>query len=359
MHVNANIIAAPDRVYCVDLAKNTFQLHVFGPRGERLQRRTLTRSAFERFFADPQRPRGLVVMEACASAHHWARYVQARGHRAKLLPPQFVALHRIGNKTDGNDADAIYAAHCDPRVRAVPVKSIEQQDRCARHRTREQLQRERTACVNHMRGELAERGWIVAKGAAGEHAMRTRVHEPAEGEVTQALLELLALDLERLERIEQQLAQIDRYLEAEANTCPVARRLDTLFGVGAIISTAFAAETGGSVERYADARQFAASVGITAREDSSGQTRRLGPITKRGNPYLRKLLVQGAQSVVNHCQRRDDALCLLARRLLAAHKPRNVVVVAVANRMARIIYALIKHDTVYQPAGRPTLAAAA
>lgn len=356
MNANAKQAAVRDLDYCVDLAKNKFQVHAFGPHGERMLQKTLTRSAFEKFFGAASRARGRVVMEACASAHHWARYVEARGYQAKLVPAQFVAKHRIGNKTDGNDADAIYAAHRDQRVRPVPVKPVEQQDRCARHALRELLQNQRTACINHLRGLLAERGWVAAKGAGGAAAIRARVLAPADAEVSEALLELLASGIAHLDAIEARLTAIDRYLEAEANSCPIARRLDTTFGIGPITATAIAARIGGSVARYADSRQFAASIGLTAREHSSGQSRRLGAITKRGDPYLRRLLVQCAQSVVQNRERREDALCGVAQRLLEAGKRRNVVVVAIANRLARIIYAELKHGVDYQPNGRPASA---
>lgn len=340
-----------DRVYCVDLAKNKFEVHVFSPTAERLQQRTLSRAKFDAFFADPAKAGGLVVMEACGSSHHWSRRLQARGYRTKLVPAQFVAKQRLGNKNDGNDADAIFAVHRDPRVRPVPVKSLEQQDLCAQHRVRELLVNQRTQYINQARGLLAERGCVAARGDAGFAALLDRVvSRPAE-EITPTLVDLIGLIAEQIRGVTAQIAVIEARLRSALDASPVAQRIDSVFGVGGITATAFAGEFGNSVERFADARQFAASLGGTPSEHSSGEKRRLGAITKRGNPYLRKLLVQCAQSVLTASARRDDAICVLARRLLEQGKRRNTVIVAVANRLARIIYAVIKHRTGYHPSG--------
>lgn len=340
---------ASDFVYCVDLAKNKFQVHVFSSCAERLQARTLSRTKFDQFFADPSRAGGLVVMEACASSHYWSRCLQQRGYRTKLVPPQFVAKQRLGNKNDGNDADGIYAVHCDARVRPVPAKTLEQQDLCAMHRVRELLVGQRTQYVNQVRGLLAERGCVAARGAVGFTELLRCLAEHPTPEVTPSLAQLIGLVAQQIHQIDAQIAVIEDQLQAVLATSPVAQRIDTVFGVGVITATAFAGEYGACLNRFADARQFAASIGITPSENSSGDKRRLGAITKRGNPYLRRLLVQCAQSVLQSSQRRDDALCLLARRLLAKHKLRNTVVVAVANRLARIIYAVMKHGDVYRP----------
>lgn len=342
------------RVYCVDLAKNTFQVNTWSTDGVRLKVATLSRSKFDAFFS-PQRSGGArVVMEACASAHHWARTLQARGYQVKLVPPQFVAKQRIGNKTDGNDADAIYAVDRDARVRAVPVKTLEQQDLSAEHCLRDLLVGQRTACINQLRGLLAERGWVAARGAGGMEALLTTLEVPPGGEVTPALIQILVQVKQQIAFIDEQLVQVNRRLAQVAKHHPVARRLDSIHGVGAIIATAVLAQFGNDVRRFADARQFAASMGVTPSEHSSGQTRQLGAITKRGDPYLRRLLIQGSQSVVNVSARRDDPISQLAQRLLP-RKPRNAVVVAVANRLARIIYAVIKHGEPYRY-GKPAAA---
>lgn len=337
-----------DRVYCVDLAKNKFQVNSYSSTGQTLQRATLSRTRFAAFFSDPKRLRGTVVMEACASSCFWARRLQQGGYQVKLVPAQFVAKLRIGNKTDGNDADAIFATHRHPQVRPVPIKTLEQQDLCAQHRLRELLVCQRTQCINQARSLLAERGCVAARGDKGFAELLRNVSADSSDQLTEPLRVLVRQLADQIKFIEVQIDRIEARLVAIASSSPVAQLVDSVFGVGAITSTAFAGEYGFNLQRFADSRQFAASIGITPREDSSGETRRLGRITKRGNPYLRKLLVQCAQVVLMHCQRRDDAICQLARRLLRT-RPRNTVVIAIANRLARTIYAVIKHRQPYRP----------
>ena len=344
--------AAP--VYCVDLAKNTFEAHVFTAHGTCKERHRLNRGNFAKWFADAHRVRGVVVMEACASAHFWGRWLTARGYRVRLLPPVFVAQHRVGNKTDGNDADAIFATHGDRRVREVPVRTVAQQDACAWHRLREGLIGQRTQVLNRARGLLAERGCVTARGHTHLHRMMAELHAREDAEVSRDLLRILEFLGEQCDLIDQQLAKLDDELAAQCAQSPVAQRLDTVLGIGVVTATALAASTGGRVERYADARQFAASVGLTPNERSSGDKRRLGAITRRGDAYLRRLLVQGAQSVIRVSARRpDDALCRFAQRLRDHGKAHNTVAVAVANRMARMAYALIRHGDNYRPSGSP------
>jgi transposase len=340
---------APERVYCIDLAKNKFQVHVFSPSGERLQQRTLSRGQFASFFAHPSRRGGLAVMEACASSHFWSRHLQARGYYTKLVPAQFVAKQRLGNKTDGNDADGIFAVHRDPRVRPVPVKSLEQQDLCAQHRVRELLVSQRTQYINQARGLLAERGCVAARGESGFAQLLDRIASAPSQEITPPLVALIKIIVEQIRAVNAQIAVLETRLKSTLAVSPVAQRIDRVFGIGFITATAFAGEFGHGVDRFADARQFAAAIGITPSEHSSGEKRHLGSITKRGNPYLRKLLVQCAQAVLTASTKRDDTICVFAKRLLEQHKPRNTVIVAIANRLARILYAVIKHQTDYHP----------
>lgn len=341
-----------DRTYTVDLAKEKFQVHEFSAQGECLAQHRLTRNKFDAFFSGAGRAGGLVVMEACASGHYWSRRLQARGYRTKLVPPQFVAKQRLGNKNDGNDADGVYAVHRDPRVRPVPVKSLAQQDLCAQHRVRELLVRQRTQCINQARGLLAERGCVAARGEGGFAALLERVARHEGGELTPTLTQLIGLIAAQVKVLDARIAQMDDQLDAALAESPDAQRLDGIFSVGTVTATAFVGEFGTDVSRFANAPSFAAGLGITPSEHSSGATRRLGAITRRGNPYLRRLLVQCAQTVVRHAGRRDDAICLFARRLLARHKRRNTVVVAVANRLARIIFAVMRDQKPYR-SGEP------
>lgn len=346
--MNAN--GSSSRVYCVDLAKNKFQVHAFSQQGQRLERKVLTRKKFQ-ILTGSLAPSDLVVMEACASSQHWARKIAAHGARAKLVPAQFVAKQRIGNKNDGNDADAIYAVHRDPRVRPVPVKTVAQQDLCAIHRLRELLDRQRTQMINQARGLLAERGCVAPKGEKGFSELLAGVIASPPEEVTPSLLDLVLRLSDRINQTNLEIADLNRRLRHALRDSAVAQRIDTIFGVGVVTATAVAAEYGNGVGRFADARQFAASLGSCPSERSSGETRRLGAITRQGNPYLRKLLVLCAQSVVRSRNRRKDPLCQLAVRLLDSGKPHNKVVVAVANRLARIMFAVIRDGTEYRPDG--------
>jgi transposase len=341
--------AAHDLVYCVDLAQNKFQIHAFKSTGERIQQRTLSRSRFERFFSSPHGGGAVVVMEACASGHFWSRQLLRNGYHPKLVPPQFAAMHRMGNKTDGNDADAIYATHRDLRVGPVPIKTLEQQDTCAQHRLRELLVRQRVQCINQARGLLAERGIIAIRGDKGFRGLLRRALGFPSEEMTPILARLLTVLGEQLKGIEERIAELDRELEVVVAESEVATRIRTVFGVGSVTATAIVGEYGSSVGRYSNARQFAASIGITPKEHSSGERRRLGKITKRGNPYLRWLLMQCAQTIILNCHRRENSLCQFARALIERRKHRNTVRVAVANRLARIIYALMRTGQEYQP----------
>jgi transposase len=336
-----------ERLYCVDLAKEKFQINGYSGDGIRLRRMSLKRAQFDRFFSVQRSVGARVVMEACGSSHHWARRLASRGYEVKLVPPQFVAKQRIGNKNDGNDADGIHAVDRDPRVRAVPVKTLEQQDLSAAHRLRDLWVRQRTASINQMRGLLAERGCVAARGEGGLEALLQRLDQPLQGEITPALVELLRELKGQVADLDARIAHSDRRLAQFVRQHPVAQDVDSIRGVGPVIATAVVAKFGRDVSRFADARQFAASLGVTPTEHASGQKQYLGSITKRGDPYLRRLLVQGAQSVVRHSARHDDPISQLARRLLE-RKPRNAVVVAVANRLARIIYAVIKHGIPYR-----------
>lgn len=335
-------------VYCVDLAKNKFQVHGYSANGHRLQRLTLSRSQFDKLFCEAPSSDCLVVMEACASSNYWCRRLLALGYRVKRVPAQFVDKQRIGNKTDGNDADAIFAVHQDHRVRAVAVKTVAQQDLCAEHRLRELLVGQRTQLLNQARSLLAERGQIAPQGrGALETLIRSVCQTEPSQEVSAGLIKLLEQITEQVESIEAQLERIEGRLKAASQASALIRQVQSIHGVGLITATAVVAEHAGNVSHFADARQFAASLGLTPSEHSTGQQRRLGGITRRGNPYLRTLLVQGAQSVLNHCQGREDAISQVARRLLES-KRRTVAVIAIANRLARIIYAVIKHNTAYR-----------
>lgn len=350
MNATAESSRVQTPVYCIDLANTVFQVHRFTTHGRRLARQRLNRAKFKAFVADPHRVRGIVVMEACGGSNHWGRLFQAQGDTVKLVPPQFVAKRRHGNKTDGNDADTIFAVHQDVRVRPVPVKTLAQQDTLARHRLRDLLRRQRNQLICHLRSVLQERGHIERKGDGGLAALVRRLGagelDGVSPDVTRQLLEVW----EQIDGLTKQLAAIDKALEVQGRQDPAARRLTTIFGIGPVTATAVVATHGDKAGRYASAAQFAASMGTTPLEDSSGERRRLGSITRRGDAYLRWLLCQCSQSVIQHADRRDDAVSRLVLRLKAAGKHHNTIVVAVANRLARIIYAMLRDGAEYHQA---------
>lgn len=348
MNATAQSSRVQSPVYCIDLAKTVFQVHRFTRHGRCLGRQRLSRARFSAFVADPNRPRGTVVMEACGSSHYWGRRFQAQGDTVKLVPPQFVAQRRHGNKTDSNDADTIFAVHQDPRVRPVPVKTVAQQDTQAQHRYRELLGDQRTRFINHLRSMLQERGHVERRGDGGLASLVRRLGAGELDNVSPALARQLLEVWELIGTVDKKLAALDQAFKTQCREDPVARRLITIFGVGPVTASAVAAAHGDQVSRYASAGQFAASMGTTPREDSSGERRRLGPITRRGNGYLRRLLCQCSQSVVMYAHRRDDALSRLVGRLKAAGKHHNTIVIAVANRLARIMYAMLRDAADYR-----------
>lgn len=360
--------AAPGeiKVYAVDLAKEHFHLNVYSAHGELLLSKALRRQQFEKRVSDPQRARGMWVMEACAGAHGWGRKLLALGDQVKLVPPQFVAKQRIGNKNDCNDAAAIFSVHLDARVHPVPVKSEAQQGQLAIHSARQLLKASRTKISNHLRSLLAEHLLVTAKGA---HALKALVSEVSEiesavhlnGDVQAILVSLQSV----LKSVDEQLALFDERVKRQVAQSPIAMKLIAAPGIGPITASAMAAEYTTGVARFGDSRQFAANLGLTPGEHSSGGKTRMGGITKRGNVYLRQLLVQGAQGIVTsacpklnskralaHAVNPDaikhDDLHVFARSL-HARKPRNVVVIAVANRMARMVYAMLKSGVPYRP----------
>lgn len=359
MNTTAHSEVMSGLVYSVDLAKNVFQVHTFDRHGQCIARQRVSRRKFAAKFTSPHCKRGVIVMEACGSSHYWGRRFTELGYRTHLVPPQFVAKQRIGNKNDGNDADTIYAVYKDKRVRPVPVKTLEQQDLQARHRFRERLIHQRTQCINQIRGLLAERGLVDKGGRAGLDALLLRLNQDDHAQVTDDLRYTVAVMAEQLQQLDEHIRTSEKGLQQAEKASVPSQLIRSVHGVGLITATAVAAEYGMDLRRFRDSRQFAANIGITPGEHSSGEKQRPGHITKRGNPYLRKLLVQGAQTIANNCHRHDDPLSLLAQRLFAANKPRSTVIVALANRMARTIYAVIKHREPYRTSSHPQIADAA
>lgn len=328
----------------IDLAKHVFQLHGVDDRGHTVLRRRVSRTQLPPFFAQ-LRP-CLVGVEACGSAHYWARTLTALGHDVRLIAPQFVAPYRTKDKNDGNDAEAICEAVGRPHMRFVPIKTVAQQAVLTVHRARQLVVAERTALVNQTRGLLAEYGLIVPTGVG---ALRRAWATLLEASELPALAREVCTDLaDRLRALDERIAAYDRRVEQLARQTEPAQRLMQVAGVGPVTATALVA-TVGEARTFKNGRQFAAWLGMVPRQHSSGGRRRLGRITKRGDVYLRTLLIHGARAVMRQLARRTDA----TSRWVTALKARrgfNKAVVALAAKHARILWALLATGRDYQPA---------
>ncbi len=331
----------------IDLAKNVFQLHGVDRKGKAVWKRRMKRDQWLKAVLDRAEPGCVIGMEACAGAHHWARELQSRGYTVRLIPPQFVKPYVKSNKNDANDAEAICEAMSRPAMRFVAVKSIEQQDIQATHRIRAELMTQRTAKANQIRGLVAEYGLVAPLTLRALRAAIPCWLEDAENGLTdhfRTLLHGLWVDLVALD---DRMAELDREIERLANSNEVTRRLQQLRGVGPMVATALVA-TVGNAEQYHKGRQMAASLGLTPRQYSSGDKHRLFGITKRGDVYLRTLLIHGARAVVSQAKHKDDRLSRWVSGI-ARRSHTNVAAVALANKTARMAWAMLRNETNYDP----------
>lgn len=338
----------------LDLAKNVFQVHGVDTAGTVVVRKALRRAQVLPFFT--KLSPCLVGIEACGTSHHWARELTSLGHEVRLMPPAYVKPYVKRGKNDAVDAEAICEAVTRPTMRFVPIKSREQQAALSLHRVRTMLIGQRTALVNLMRSQLGEFGIAIPVGLG--HAL-SKARQFADGEVTFDLPEGAAKVIELLAiqalELHARLREIDRRIDAIQRNDEVARRLATIPGVGPVGATALAAAVT-DPHQFRSGRQFAAWLGLTPRQKSSGGKERLGRITKMGNRYLRQLLVIGATSVIRRARDRPDTV---DPRLIAllARKPARLASVAMANKMARIAWAIMTRGQVYQARHVPALAA--
>jgi transposase len=290
-------------------------------------------------------------MEACGGAHHWARELQKLGHTVKLIAPQFVKPYVKSNKNDANDAEAICEAVGRPTMRFVSVKTIAQQDLQAIHRIRSELVRQRTAKVNQIRGFLAEYGLVVGRQVATLRRALPELLEDAENGLSfdfRGLLEDLRQDLIRLD---ERVAEMDKKIHTLAHSMPAAKLLQSIPGIGPISATAIVCAVGDG-KQFKRGRDLAAWLGLTPRQQSSGGKDRLLGISKRGDTYLRTLLIQGAKSVLKVVDKKTDPRSLWLQNL-CARKHKNIAAVALANKNARIAWALLSNETSYLPEGKP------
>jgi transposase len=335
----------------IDLAKDVFELAFADPAGRILERKRLTRRAFSR--AMENRPPLTVVMEACGSAHYWGRRFQAQGHAVRLLPPRDVRPYVRHNKTDRADAAGLVeAARCE-QIADVPLKSPRQQGLQALHRVREQLKTQRTATINLVRGLLREYGITIPNGSAKVRPAVQAALEDAGNDVPMALRTTLADQLERIATLQADMAAIEKRLAEEAGRDVAVQRYLTVPGVGLLTATALRAGAG-DLARFNSGRHLAAWIGLVPREHSSGHSRRLGRITKRGDAYLRTLLIHGGRAVLRSAlmrRRTSQSLDPLQSWALdlAQRQGHNKTAVALANKLARRLWALDHYGTAFNP----------
>lgn len=333
-------------VVAVDVAKSVFELAVSEEPGRVKLHRRLSRDEFALFLA--QMPRSSVVMEACGSAHHWGRQIQGLGHSVVLLPPHQVRPYVTRNKTDRADAKGILEAYRNADLRPVPVKSVSQQVLGSIHRFRAGWLAARTAHVNTLRGLLRELGHVIPEGIEKVVPQVRMLVADADAEIPDSLRWTLAQACDEIESLSERIRGAEKQLEGLAEQTPVVERLRSIPGIGLLTSTALVAFVG-NVARFPSGRHFASYLGLTPREYSSGLRHRLGRISKRGDSYLRVLLVHGARSVLCHAKKsashdrlRTWALALQKR---ARH---NKAAVALANKLARIVWAVWNKGCEYE-----------
>lgn len=334
----------------IDLAKQVFQLHGVDSQEKVALRKQLRRAQVLKYFA--QLPPCLIGMEACGGAHYWARELQKRGHTVKLMAPQFVKPYVKSNKNDANDAEAICEAVARPTMRFVTIKTIAQQDIQALHRVRSEQVKQRTAKVNQIRGLLAEYGLVIGRRVEVLRHALPQLLEDAENGLSadfRVLLEGLRQDLVTLD---ERIKDLDKTIKTLANHTPAAQRLQQIPGIGPMIATALICAIGDG-KQFKRGRDMAAWLGLTPGQHSSGGKDRLLGISKRGDAYLRTLLIHGARAVLRVADKKDDPRSRWLQNL-CSRRNQNIAAVALANKNARIAWALLSKGTDYLPEGEST-----
>lgn len=328
----------------VDLAKNVMQVHGVDERGEAVLKKQLRRHKVSAFFANLEPC--LVGMEACGSAHHWARELEKLGHEVKLMAPQFVKPYVKTNKSDAADAEAICEAVGRSTMRFVPIKDTEQQAVLALHRARQGFVKARTAQANQIRGLLGEYGIIIPQGITHIGKRVPEILEDAENGLPSTFRALLARLAEQLKALDQQVSELEVEIERWHRNNEASVRLAQVPGIGALTASALVA-TIGDAKQFENGRQLAAWLGLVPRQHSTGGKPLLLGISKRGDSYLRTLLIHGARAVLRFVEAKTGETPSWLRQLIE-RRPPNVVAVALANKNARIVWALLAHDRDYQ-----------
>ena len=327
----------------LDLAKTVFQVHGVDERGKAALKKVLKRGQVLPFFANLQPC--LIGMEACGSAHHWARKLEALGHTVKLMAPQFVKAYVKTNKNDAADAEAICEAVTRPTMRFVPIKNGEQQAVLALHRARQGFVKARTAQANQIRGLLAEYGLVIPQGISHIATHLPDILEDGENGLPGVFRQLIDRLGTHLKEPDRQVHELEEQIQAWHRTNEASRKLADIPGVGPITASALVASIG-DARNFDDGRQLAAWLGLVPRQHSSGGKQTLLGISKRGDTYLRTLLIHGARAVIRVAERKvNHAGSWLAG--VMGRRNKNVAAVALANKNARIVWALLAHDREY------------
>jgi transposase len=337
----------------IDLAKAVFQVHGVDEHGKAVLRKQLKRKDVLSFFANLESC--LIGMEACGSAHYWARKLSELGHTVCLMAPQFVKPYVKTNKSDRNDAEAICEAVARPNMKFVPVKTAEQQAVLALHRARQGFVKARTAQANQIRGLLAEFGIVIPKGIGHIAKRLPEVLEDGENGLPGMMRQLIQRLGANLKEMDEQVGELERQIKLWHRENAQSCKLEAIAGIGPITASAFVA-TVGDATSFKNARQVPAWLGMVPRHEGSGGKVTLGRISKRGDVYLRTMLIHGARSVIAQIERKPDQADEWLKKLLA-RRNKNIAAVALAAKNARIAWALLAHERSYESdyvATRPT-----
>jgi transposase len=330
----------------IDLAKTIFQICGVNQAGKPVFNRTVKRAGLLVFLA--QYPDAAVAMEACSGSNYWGRTLEKRGVKVLLIPPIHVKPFVKGNKNDRNDAFAITEAARRPNMHFVTPRSLEQTDMMMVHKLRKRRINARTALTNQLRGTLNEYGIVVRPGRNALKGKLDGILEDAENGLSFAARILVRDIQQEWQSLDEDIDKLDKHIKAQASTNASAKRLMTIRGVAEKTATAVVAFAGEG-KAYKNGRHFSANLGLVPKEHSSGGKQQFGGITKRGNRYLRSLLIQGAWSVLRNADKNDDRLSCWARKIVE-RRGKHKAVVAIANKLARIIWSVLYHQREYQAA---------